>query len=248
MKLTVLLPMLFALAAADARVQGEESSAPMQGRDWTVPQIDMEFVWVPAMECWVGKYEVTNGEFRAFKPDHDLDAKYENHSLSGDRQPVVNVGYDDAKEYAEWLTGKEQKAGRLYAGLKYRLPKGDEWTKFAQCGDNRQYPWGNEWPPKYGNFSDKASAWSDKIEGYEDGFAVTCPVEKSGKNDWGLYGVAGNVWEWTSERHPRKKENRLLRGASWNDFVLFYPLCSYRCDFRSSYRDSIIGFRLVLAR
>lgn len=59
----------------------------------------MAFVWIPSLKIWVGKYEVTNGEYRKMKPSHDSKA-YEGHSLNGDRQPVVYMNFDDAKEFA----------------------------------------------------------------------------------------------------------------------------------------------------
>lgn len=113
-------------------------SPPPEGEDWTVPGVGMEFVWVAALNCWVGKYEVTNGEFRTFEPEHDSKAVYANHSLNGARQPAGGVSYDDAVSFAEWLTRRERQAGRLPEGFRYRLPDGDEWTTFAQCGDGRK--------------------------------------------------------------------------------------------------------------
>ena len=131
--------------------------------------------------------------------------------------------------------------------LQYRLPNGDEWTTFAQCGDDREHPWGNEWPPKYGNYSGVSDAGSYTIDGYNGGFPVTCPVEESGKNDWGLHGVGGNVWEWTSELHT-DKEQRALRGASWSDFIQGSLLCEVRAYDHPSSRYGYFGFRLLLSR
>ena len=47
---------------------------------------------------------------------------------------------------------RSRSAMRLPYGMTYRLPGGDEWLKFAQCGDGRTYPWGDHWPPKFGNY------------------------------------------------------------------------------------------------
>lgn len=237
------------------------------GEDWAVPGLGMQFVWVADMKCWVGKYEVTNEEYREFKPEHGLRGgrnfpHFYGRSLADDRQPVVYVWYDDVVAYAEWLTERERQAGRLPDGLKYRLPDGDEWTTFAQCGDGRTYPWGNEWPPKYGNYFDKAGRkvrggagrflgkeYGPPIKGYNDRFGVACPVEKSGKNDWGLYGVAGNVSELTSG--PKSLKWVSVRGASWNHYLQEALPCESR---ENAYREKpygrkvSIGFRLLLAR
>jgi formylglycine-generating enzyme required for sulfatase activity/tRNA A-37 threonylcarbamoyl transferase component Bud32 len=179
--------------------------------------VKLEMVWLAALKGWVGKYEVKNAEYRRFKAGHDS-GTYEGRSLNGARQPVVQVSYDDAVAFAQWV---QRTAGaQIPGGYTMRLPDGNEWMTFAQCGDGREYPWGNNWPPKSGqagNYADTTakrafSGWSI-IDGYDDGFAVSCDVEKIWANPWGLYGVGGNVWEWTSESSG---SSRVLRGASWS--------------------------------
>ena len=224
-------------------------NSELAATNWKIPDVGMEFVWITALNCWVGKYEVTNEEYRKYKRTRNKN-EFDD-SLKGDRLPVIYVNYDDATEYAKWLTKREQKAGRLPTGGCYRLPTEKEWTTFSKCGDNRKYPWGDDMPPKYGNYSGQESmlkgALTGKISGYDDGFPELCPVEESGKNDWGLYGVGGNAWECTV-----KSETNLSfdawRGASWIDFEPEVLRCSSRDADRASSRDSISGFRLVLAR
>ena len=222
-------------------------AGPVLGNDWKIQDIGMEFVWIKALDCWVGKYEVTNGEYRKFKPEHDSKS-YKNNSLNGDRQPVVYVNYDDTTEYAKWLTNRESKAGRLPDGYIYRLPTEEEWTAFCQCGDNRKYPWGDTMPPKYGNYyGQELSNNQNKISGYNDGFQATSPVEKSGMNDWGLYGVGGNAYECTIKSGSDYSFDA-WRGASWYSV---YPEClhsTYRNSNNASNRDFDYGFRLVLIK
>jgi len=221
---------------------------PQAGLNWTVPDFGMEFVWIPLLNGWVGKYEVTNEEYRKYKPDHNS-GEFKGYSLNGNRQPVVEVSYNDTVAFAEWLTKRERQAGRLPDGYQYRLPDGDEWMKFAKYGDGREYPWGNEWLPKYGNYVDETFGkvfGSDYImSGYDDGYAVACPVEKSGKNDWGLYGVAGNVFEWTTEPEGAY---RILRSASWNVGGVGFARCSNREKSAPSDHNFSLGFRLMLLR
>jgi len=206
--------------------------------------VKMEFLWIKALNGWVGKYEVTNEEYRRFNADH-TSGEYESQSLNGDRQPVVQVSYDDAVAFAAWINSR----AALPEGYKARLPDGKEWLTFAQCGDGREYPWGSEWPPKYGNYhgQEGAGSWT-KIDGYNDGHPVACDVGQSGINTWGLYGVGGNVWEWTSELYDSASGARVLRGASWGSLNPGVLRCSFRFYIVPSNRDYIIGFRLVVLR
>ena len=221
------------------------NSSPVSGKDWTIPDIGIEFVWIKALDCWVGKYEVTNGEYREFKPDHDSE-EYKGKTLNDDRQPVVYVNYYDATAYAKWLTERERKAGRLPTGYDYCLPTTDKWMIFCQCGNNRKYPWGDEWPPKYGNYSGQESAASNKIDGYNDGFPVTCPVEKSGKNEWGLYGVGGNALEYTSKRIDADLYRDSSRGGAW--YFSSPDDLKVTLGVSSDSRFDFAGFRLILSR
>ena len=210
--------------------------------------LTMEFVWIEAIQCWVGKYEVTNAQYRRFKPDHDSQAfthstTKERLSLNGDRQPAVYVSYEQAAAFADWLGT----AADLPDGYRVRLPTGSEWMTFAQCGDGRKYPWGNDWPPPGGwNYQgSEGAAGGPKIDEHNDGHPVTCAVDKSGRSSWGLYGVGGNVWEWTSEQNGK---SRVIRGVSWN----YSEPNSLRCDQGHlnipSDRGSVIGLRLVIGR
>lgn len=209
--------------------------------------IRMEFVWVEVLKGWVGKYQVTNEEYRQFKPDHNS-GEYEGLSLNRDRQPAVQVSYTDAVAFRRWLQAK----GDVPRGYRARLPDGNEWTTFAQCGDGRDYPWGNEWPPKYGNYADTAAktafGWGKAIDGYDDGQPVACLVELSGRNDWGLYGVGGNVEEWTNDVTEGDKEMRGVKGASWLDDDREDMRCSCRCEFHRAKGTNCVGFRVVVLR
>ena len=117
--------------------------------------------------------------------------------------------------YCTWLTSSAKELGVLPKGYHFRLPTKKEWTTFATSGNKtRTYPWGDSWPPKAGNFANKEmfpDGWD--LDKYQDKFPVTCPVTKSGKNDWGIYGVSGNVWEWNSDKNGPKFA---VFGGSWN--------------------------------
>ena len=102
--------------------------------------------------------------------------------------PVVHVAWEDAKEYAKW-------AGK-------RLPTESEW-EWASAGGNlsSKYPWGNESVEKA---YDLANFWQG-IFPYKnhnlDGYYSTAPVKTYPPNGYGLYDMAGNVWEWCEDRY-----------------------------------------------
>ncbi|MDD4737445.1 MAG: SUMF1/EgtB/PvdO family nonheme iron enzyme [Kiritimatiellae bacterium] len=235
--------------AAALKREMEGYRVPSEGQPWVSTATGMEFIWVPALNLWVGKYEVTNGEYRKMNSQHNS-RDYKMLSLNGDRQPVVFVDFHDARTFARWQTMKEIDA---LGDFSYRVPTETEWQKFAQCGDYRTYPWGDTFPPKYGNYPDSAarryfSIWTG-VDGYTDGFVVTCPVEESGVNDWGLYGVGGNVWECCATRTDNYSFGSWRGGSYAHDFPYERML---RCDCRGTLSDRtknvMCGFRLVLSR
>jgi formylglycine-generating enzyme required for sulfatase activity len=110
-----------------------------------------------------------------------------------DRHPVVHVAFGDAEAYAKWA-GKE-------------LPTEAEWERAARGGlEGAVYAWGDEHFPKgkaMANTWQGAFPWQNELL---DGYEGTAPVEAFPPNGYGLYDMAGNVWEWTSDfftpRHP----------------------------------------------
>jgi len=157
--------------------------------------------------------EVTNREFRRFKPDHSSGV-IAGFSLDGNQQPVVNVSWEDTVRYLNWLSqqdglepfyrevnGRFIPAKPLTTG--YRLPFESEWAYAARYAGNvkpARYSWSGPFPPtkKSGNFADESSRGilSIVITGYVDSFPVTAPVASFPANLGGFFDIGGNVSEW----------------------------------------------------
>jgi formylglycine-generating enzyme len=102
--------------------------------------------------------------------------------------PVVHVAYEDAAAYAEWLGG--------------RLPTEAEWELAARGGlEGMAFTWGNE--PEH-SAQPRANYWHGDFPWRAQlGYGSTCEVASFAPNDFGLYDMAGNVWEWTSDWYER---------------------------------------------
>ena len=161
---------------------------------------------------------------------------------------MVGVSQLDASAFASWLTEREREANRLTNALTYRLPTVEEWAAFARCGTNRKFPWGDEWPPKYGNCFDETCGGKDALEGYRDGHVSTCAVTDTVANEWGINGMAGNVSEWVvDENHPdRSYSTSGCYAVSWAGCFVIRTKATGN-GYASSASDKNHGFRLVLA-
>ena len=98
-----------------------------------------------------------------------------------------------------------------------------------------------------GNYSGEESAWRGKVIGYNDGHPVTCDVEQSGANPWGLFGVGGNVWEGCAADTSPEAPFAAWRGGCWGASTQEFIRCEGQFSQNAAARSGFIGFRLVLA-
>ncbi|MGB5259575.1 MAG: PEGA domain-containing protein [Gammaproteobacteria bacterium] len=162
---------------------------------------------------YLASREVTNAEYRQFSPAHSSGSA-EGVSLNADNQPVVNVSWDAAARYCNWLSDRAglppaytESNGRMQAVLPlstgYRLPSEAEWAyvarRYTQPSEQR-YPWSGSFPPVAvaGNFADAtiADTLANTVPDYNDGHRVAAPVGSFPARPAGFHDLGGNVAEW----------------------------------------------------
>jgi formylglycine-generating enzyme required for sulfatase activity len=226
-------------------------------KDFSLPlgtNVTIDFVWLKQINMWVSKYEITNEQYERFNPNHQI-LPYYSRTFDESNQPVVFVSWDDANSFCSWLNKKYM--NRIPPGYVFRLPVEKEWEQYALCGKNKRFPWGNDWPPpdsfnycgEEGNgfFYTLFERETHYIKEHRDGFVVAAPVKQSGKNEWGLYGVGGNVWEWCLDWFDEEKLAKSLRGASWYNWQQEIIAITNRSSCFPHKSNAMIGFRVVIA-
>ena len=234
---------------------------------------------------YLGTYHVTRGQFRQFVADaayksdaekgdrpgangwnsdtkaFDFNEKYSWRNAGfeqTDEHPVLNVNWNDAVAFCQWLGHKE--------GKNYRLPTEAEWEYACRAGTTTRYNSGDdpETLAKVGNVADaKATAlfpdWEYAIKG-NDGFVFTSPVGSFKPNAFGLYDMHGNAFQWCADwygdsyyagsptddpRGPKTGSDRVIRGSGW---LSGSTGCRSAFRFHSSpaCRYSHLGFRVCL--
>ena len=186
----------------------------------------------------ISKYEVTFADYDRYTFPYRVDDE----GWGRGRRPIVNVSWDDAAEYAAWLSAQ--------TGKRYRLPTEAEWEYAARAMSSTRYSWGDEVGSNQANCDNKFC---------RDPWEYTAPVGSFATNAWGLHDMEGNVYEWVqdcwndsyagapgdgSAWESGDCNRRVGRGGSWY---------GGREDLRSTSRNGgmralrslVIGFRLV---
>ena len=199
---------------------------------------------------YIDIHQVTNAQYKKFvdATGHPALGQWEDSNFNAPNQPVVGVSWFDAVAYAKW-------AGK-------RLPTEAEWEKAARGGlVNKRYPWGNE-PPDgtQCNFKDR-DVDTDVLydETVNDGYRYTAPVGSYPPNGYGLYDMAGNVFEWCADDRidysASPKHNpigatdgpgRTVRGGGFLG-PIFHVRCSRRGGSPTHIAATNTGFRCAVS-
>lgn len=165
---------------------------------------------------YIGVTEVTNAQFREFRRDH-ASGFIGSRTLDLDDHPVVQVTWNDAAEYCNWLSEREglppayeRGGGKLVlkkpVTTGYRLPTEAEWeyaARFEAPGRMRRFPWGDALPVvrQAGNLAgaEARDLLVNDLDGYEDEYPVVAPVGKFQPTPLGLHDMGGNVSEWVND-------------------------------------------------
>jgi len=243
----------------------ESDNSVVFGEPWT-NSIGMSFA--PVKDLMASVYETRVRDYTAFT---DTEAGRDHLPLpplgeSLPDHPVVGVGLESARAFCRWLTEIERASGHIENYQEYRLPTDLEWSEMAGLegeggttpderetrGDRNTFPWGTAWPPPpgSGNFFDESTKRRGRrpiLKGYNDGYDRLAPVGSFDSNPYGLYDIAGNVWEWVDDPYGGEGSTYgTLRGGGFNVSERGLLLTAYRNAIPATLSDHIHGFRCVL--
>ena len=213
-------------------------------------------------DYWIGKYEVTFDDYDAFCTATGR-SKPSDYGWGRKSRPVINVSWNEAIEYCNWLSGKEGYAKAYDSGgnlldrnsnkttyIKkvegYRLPTEAEWEYAARGGQKAKgYKYsGSDTLSEVGWYKDNAGSKTQEIG-------------KKKANELGIFDMSGNVWEWCYDWYggysaegqlnpigPGSGSYRLIRGGGWY-YSAHYCRVAFRNYSDPSTTHSYLGFRLA---
>ncbi|HEY9111542.1 MAG TPA: formylglycine-generating enzyme family protein, partial [Rhodanobacteraceae bacterium] len=201
-------------------------------------------------------YDESNGRMQT-RSGADWQDDYAGQRARGS-DPVVNVSWNDAHAYAEWLSKR--------TGKRYRLPTEAEYEYAERAGTTTPYWWGVGTPARKvenltgsGDRSPAHRSWANAFQNYNDNYWGPAPVMSFLPNAFGLYDISGNVSEWVTdcwhENYVRAPADgsawvnpgcaeRVIRGGSWGS-APDQDRSSFRMGAAADSRSGRVGFRVV---
>jgi formylglycine-generating enzyme required for sulfatase activity len=198
----------FVMGSADSDPDAEDDEKPAR---------EVEI----SRDCWMGRTEVTRGQFARFVAETGYKTDGEKDGRGGwgwraggehaqdpafswrdagfpqtDDHPVVNVSWNDAVAYCKWLSAK--------TGREVRLPTEAEWEHACRAGSPTRYPTGDDAESLKGHADIADAAAKTRFPGwttveFDDGSAFTAPAGSFAANGFGLKDMVGNVYEWCGD-------------------------------------------------
>jgi len=174
------------------------------------PQIEVTI----SKPFYLGVTHVTVGQYAQFMKDTGQKHEEPSFKQTGDH-PVVNVSWDDAQAFCQWLSKK--------IGKSVVLPTEGQWEYACRAGTTTRFSFGDK-DDDLGDYAWYAGNSMDKDKGAQ----MTHPVAQKKPNAWGLYDMHGNAWQWCSDYYaeytgagtdptgPKDGGLRVLRGGSWS--------------------------------
>lgn len=177
---------------------------------------------------WIGRFEITNRQYRVYDSQHDSRDEHRHgyqfgrrgYSMNGEEQPAVRISWREAMEYCEWLS--EQ------TGMKFTLPTEAQWEWACRAGSDTPFWFGGQGADfsRFANLGDimlrdfaactaaknyestriipnpnRYDDWIPRDTTYNDGGFISEPVGRYIQNPWDLHDMHGNVWEWTLSQY-----------------------------------------------
>ena len=209
------------LVKPDAFTMGASRRQPGRRANETLREVQMRRFF------YIATQEVTNAQFMAWASGH-VSGEFEDQELGKADQPVVNVSWEEAALYCNWLSDQEGlppfylTAGGNVTGIRaqstgYRLPTEAEWAysiRQVETDGAVRFPWGSNLPPpdRHGNYADRSAAHlvGRIIFGYNDNYIAAAPVGTYAANTIGLYDMSGNVAEWVNDFYEIPKSDAVV--------------------------------------
>jgi formylglycine-generating enzyme required for sulfatase activity len=197
-------------------------------------------------EFQIGIFEVTLGEFKEYlKLKQELNnSEFHKYNNQGDNFPVVMVSWEDLQGFIKWLNKNKPESDLG----DYRLPTEAEWEFACRAGTNTIYCFGNN-KDQLGDY-----AWFE-----ENSESRPHTVGHKKPNNWGIYDMHGNVWEWVQDwfdpvyyskcpildpQGPKNGTHKVVRGGGCYRYS-GYCRSAYRYSLPPDDRHFFLGFRLV---
>lgn len=233
--------------------QSEKAEATERAAGWVKKEMPQHAVRVKSF--FMGKYEVTQAQWRAVAqlPRVNIDMTIAPSLFEGDNLPVERISWNEAVEFCRRLSRA--------TGREYRLPSEAEWEYAARSGRATQFPLGDTITTNLVNFMGEAPFGGATAGLFRQ---TTTPVGSLNvANEFGLYDVSGNVWEWCadywhdnyagapSDGSPwltnKSSNDHVVRGGAWNDAASYCRSASRGRDAEYRRVTERYGFRVAAA-